>query len=87
MKQLEGLKIVGINNRDLRTFHVDLDLGFNRLSQLKEMLSGDILFVSESGYTNSDELSKIQEAGFSAVLIGEGLVTHPEILNYFSGRL
>jgi indole-3-glycerol phosphate synthase len=84
LSDLKGLKIVGINNRDLTTFKVDLEHGFKRLEQLKERMPEDVLFVAESGYSDVAELESLEKAGFSAVLIGEGLVTHPIMLDYFS---
>ncbi|RAP39046.1 indole-3-glycerol phosphate synthase TrpC [Candidatus Marinamargulisbacteria bacterium SCGC AAA071-K20] len=84
---LDGLRIVGVNNRDLNTFKVDLNLGLTRLDQLQKSLPSDVLFVAESGYTTAAELDQLEKAGFSAVLIGEGLVTHPGMISFFTKRL
>lgn len=85
---LDGVSLVGINNRNLEDFSVDLqttcELLIARDEQLKEK---NILVVSESGLHNSEDLSVVKVAGASAVLIGESLVKQadPElaIVNLF----
>ncbi|MCG6135412.1 MAG: indole-3-glycerol phosphate synthase TrpC [Nostoc sp. LLA-1] len=86
---LEGEFLVGINNRNLEDFSVDLqttcDLLAARGSQLQER---NILVVSESGLHTPDDLHLVKQAGVSAVLIGESLVKQPDpqqaIANLFS---
>jgi len=68
--RLSGQKMIGINNRDLKTFEVDIETA----SRLKEMIRGEEIVVAESGYRSQDQLRKLEGEGFSAVLIGEGLV-------------
>jgi indole-3-glycerol phosphate synthase len=72
---LDGVALVGINNRNLEDFSVDLQttcqLLKERGSQLQER---DILVVSESGLHHPEDLSVVATAGASAVLIGESLV-------------
>ncbi|MBD2499556.1 indole-3-glycerol phosphate synthase TrpC [Anabaena azotica] len=88
---LDGVSLVGINNRNLEDFSVDLqttcELLAVRGSQLQER---DILIVSESGLHNPEDLSLVSQAGASAVLIGESLVKQPDpeiaIVNLFSIR-
>ena len=69
-----GLKIkprlMGINNRDLGTFTVDLGNSFN----LKEFIGKDIFVISESGIHLQEHINGLKEAGFSGVLIGESLL-------------
>jgi indole-3-glycerol phosphate synthase len=76
---LDGVSLVGINNRNLEDFSVDLQttcqLLATRGSQLQEK---NILVVSESGLHNPDDLSLVLTAGASAVLIGESLVKQPD---------
>jgi indole-3-glycerol phosphate synthase len=69
-----GAAVIGVNNRDLATFRVSLD----RSVQLRQYLRHGSIAVSESGITTRDDLTVIKEAGFDAVLIGEGL-TNPEL--------
>ncbi|WP_341530451.1 indole-3-glycerol phosphate synthase TrpC [Nostoc sp. UHCC 0302] len=75
---LDGVSLVGINNRNLEDFSVDLQttcqLLATRGSQLQDR---KILVVSESGLHNPDDLSLVEKAGASAVLIGESLVKQP----------
>ncbi|MBN3923633.1 indole-3-glycerol phosphate synthase TrpC [Nostoc sp. NMS4] len=76
---LDGVLLVGINNRNLEDFSVDLQTTCQLLaargSQLQEK---NILVVSESGLYNPEDLSLVVTAGASAVLIGESLVKQPD---------
>lgn len=70
-----GAKIIGINNRDLNTFKVDINTALNLINQIPE----DIITVAESGIHTVDDIHKIEQAGFNAVLIGEALMTSNNI--------
>jgi indole-3-glycerol phosphate synthase len=72
-----GAKLIGINNRNLMDFSVDLRTSLN----LKPLIPAGIVTVSESGIKTQDDLLLIDSAGFDAVLIGEGLLSQ-EKLNY-----
>lgn len=76
---LQGVSIVGINNRNLENFSVDLATTQSVLAargnQLRER---NILVVSESGLQAIDDLRQVQQAGVEAVLIGESLVRQPD---------
>lgn len=65
-----GTKIIGVNNRNLKDFSVDTD----NSKKLRELVPRDVLFVSESGVKNSDDVKKIRALGADAVLIGETLM-------------
>ena len=67
-------KIIGINNRDLRTFHTTLDTTF----ELADQVPSDCILVSESGLRTPEDIDRVREAGASAVLIGDALVTAPD---------
>lgn len=67
----ERWELVGVNNRDLRTFEVDLD---HSLSLLPE-LPAEALKVAESGISDGATVTRLSEAGFDAFLIGEALLT------------
>ncbi len=67
-------KIIGINNRDLRTFHTTLDTTF----ELADMVPSDCILVSESGLRTPEDIGRVRDAGASAVLIGDALVTAPD---------
>ena len=65
-----GARVVGVNNRDLRTFEVD----FGRSISFRKMVGPDKLFVSESGVQTREDVARLEEAGVDAVLIGETLM-------------
>ncbi len=65
-----GAEIIGINNRDLRTFHVSLDTSV----QLAPRIPAGVTKVSESGIFTSADIRLLLEAGYDAFLVGEHLV-------------
>lgn len=65
-----GAEIIGVNNRNLKTFSVNLE---NSLS-LRNLVPMGQLFVAESGMSKPEELRLLEEAGVNAVLIGESLM-------------
>lgn len=69
-----GARVVGVNNRDLRTFQVD----FGRSIDLRETVGPDRVFVSESGVRTRDDVARLEQAGVDAVLIGETLMRAPD---------
>ena len=69
-----GARLIGVNNRDLRTFEVDLDTSF----RLRPKIPAGCLAVSESGVRTAQDLARLREAGFHAALIGEQLITAPD---------
>ncbi|MDY7019788.1 MAG: indole-3-glycerol phosphate synthase TrpC [Cyanobacteriota bacterium] len=75
---LEGVSLIGINNRNLEDFSVSLDTTRQLLDAKKvEIQSQNILIVSESGLYTSNDLNTVKNAGANAVLIGESLVKQP----------
>jgi indole-3-glycerol phosphate synthase len=64
-------KIIGINNRNLKTFEVDIETFKN----LAEMVPQDTVCISESGVSSYSEMVRLRDWGADAVLIGEGIVT------------
>ena len=65
-----GARIIGVNNRNLKDFSVDMD----NAKRLRELVPPEIIFVSESGVKSADDIKKIREIGADAVLIGEILM-------------
>ena len=63
-------RIIGVNNRDLNTFKVNLETSF----RLREKIPHSCLAVSESGIKSGSDLENLAKAGFNAVLIGEHLM-------------
>jgi len=68
-------RIIGINNRDLSTFAVDL----TTTKRLRPLIPPDRIVVSESGIKNRSDLEKLREWGVDAVLIGESLMSAANI--------
>ncbi len=65
-----GARLLGINNRDLRDFSVDVDRTYSLLSSMP----ADTTVVSESGIDTRAQLARLQDAGVAAVLVGEWLM-------------
>ncbi|MEC8169803.1 MAG: indole-3-glycerol phosphate synthase TrpC, partial [Pseudomonadota bacterium] len=63
--------LIGINNRNLKTFEVDI----NTTTQLSKLKNGNTILVSESGLKDRETLDKLKKCGVDAFLIGESLVT------------
>jgi indole-3-glycerol phosphate synthase len=81
-----GARIIGVNNRDLRTFTVDT----GRSIELRKPVPDDILFISESGIRNADQIKELVRNKVDAVLIGETLMRAPDkkkMLDELSGRI
>ena len=62
-----GASVIGVNNRDLTTFNVDLETSLN----LAPLALPETVLVSESGITNGEDIRLLRSAGFDAFLIGE----------------
>jgi indole-3-glycerol phosphate synthase len=65
-----GAKVIGVNNRDLNTFEVDIKTSLD----LAEKIPESIVSISESGIKSSDDIQILKQAGFNAFLIGESLI-------------
>lgn len=65
-----GATIIGVNNRNLKTFEVDLETSF----RLRKQVPQDRIFVSESGIRTAEDVARLREIGTDAVLIGETLM-------------
>ena len=70
-----GAQIIGINNRDLKTFSVDLAT----TKHLRPLIPKDRIVVSESGINDRSDLEKMKKWSVDAVLIGEALMSAPDI--------
>ena len=67
-------RIIGVNNRNLKDFSVDTE----NSRKLRKLIPNEIIFVSESGVKNSDDVNLLREIGANAVLIGEALMKSPD---------
>jgi Indole-3-glycerol phosphate synthase len=68
-----GARIIGVNNRNLQTFEVDL----NNSVKLRSLVPQEIAFVAESGIKTAEDMKVLKTAGVNAVLIGETLMRSP----------
>jgi indole-3-glycerol phosphate synthase len=78
-----GASIIGVNNRNLKTFEVDL----NTSIRLAKLIPDDRLFVVESGIHNRGDIDRLLEAGADAFLIGEHFLTSPDPARTLRGLL
>lgn len=65
-----GAHLIGVNQRDLRTFEVDQE----RACSLAGKIPSDVIAVAESGIRNAEDSRRLADAGFDAILVGETLV-------------
>lgn len=69
-----GARIIGVNNRNLKDFVVDLENSV----RLRNLVPEDRIFISESGIHTTDDVARVYEAGADAVLVGESLMRSPD---------
>jgi indole-3-glycerol phosphate synthase len=69
-----GAEIVGVNQRDLRTFAVDVA----RAAKLRPLIPPGVLAVAESGIRTPDDARRLADAGYDAALVGESLLIAPD---------
>ena len=67
-------KIIGVNNRDLKTLKINLETSFSLIHKLPK----DVIKVAESGIENPADIVKLKSAGYSGFLIGSYFMKHPE---------
>jgi indole-3-glycerol phosphate synthase len=70
-----GARLIGVNNRDLRSFEVDLAL----TERLAPRITPHALLVAESGIFTPDDVSRVAKAGANAVLVGESLMRQADV--------
>jgi indole-3-glycerol phosphate synthase len=70
-----GARLVGVNNRDLRTFRTRLD----HTLELAKEVPADVCLVSESGIRDAADVRRLREAGVRAILVGESLMRAADI--------
>jgi indole-3-glycerol phosphate synthase len=73
--KIDGLTLLGVNNRDLRTFQVDLQTCLT----MRKLVPASVCFVAESGIRSHADVLQLSSAGVDAMLVGEALVTAPDI--------
>ena len=65
-----GARIIGVNNRDLKTFKVDI----SNSERLRRLVPDNVLFIAESGIKTNEDIRRLKEAKVNGVLIGETLM-------------
>ena len=70
-----GARIVGVNNRDLKTFTVDIENSI----RLRKLVPDNVIFVAESGIKTRQDIKRLESMGVNAVLIGETLMRSKNI--------
>jgi indole-3-glycerol phosphate synthase len=78
-----GCEAIGVNNRNLRTFQVSLDVSL----ELAELLAENVVRVAESGIHTAQDIIRLRAAGFDAFLIGESLMRQPDPGKALAGLL
>jgi indole-3-glycerol phosphate synthase len=75
-----GARLIGVNNRDLNTFTVDLGVTERLAARLRQVAAPqDYLLVAESGIQTRADVERLRNAGATAVLVGESLMKHPNV--------
>lgn len=69
-----GARLVGVNNRNLKTFEVD----FENSIRLRSLVPAGTAFIAESGIQTPDDVKRLYQAGVNGVLIGESLMRSPD---------
>ncbi len=69
-----GARIVGVNNRNLKDFTVDIENSI----RLRDQAPGHVAFVAESGIGSRQDVKRLEEAGVNGVLVGESLMRSPD---------
>ena len=70
-----GATLIGVNNRDLHTFKVDLE----HTIRMRERVPDQCVLVGESGIKTRDDVERLEAAGVDAILVGESLMREPDI--------
>lgn len=65
-----GARVIGVNNRNLMDFTVDISTSI----RLRKLIPEELLFIAESGITNRNDVRKLSDAGVNGILIGETLM-------------
>jgi indole-3-glycerol phosphate synthase len=69
-----GARVIGVNNRDLRTFRVEMDLAVS----MRSLVPRECVMVAESGIRTAGDVERLRKAGIEAVLVGEALMRSPD---------
>lgn len=76
-----GASVVGVNNRDLTTFDVDLETAV----RLREAIPSGVVAVAESGITDARAARRMERAGYDAILVGQAAAEAPDPAGFVAG--
>ncbi len=86
--KMNCFNLIGINNRDLKTFNTDLKVTIDLMYSLSnDVIKQNTVFISESGINDHDDLKSLLEYGIKGVLIGEKFMRDKDIENSFKTLL
>ena len=86
--KLDCFNLIGINNRDLKTFSTDLEVTTSLIDKLSnDVIKKNTVFISESGINNNKDLIMLKNHGIRGVLIGERFMKEKDIENSFKTLL
>lgn len=75
VQQLEGIQLLGINNRNLKTFETNIEQTY----RLQSRITRDVVLISESGIHAPEQMVRFAKEGIDAVLIGEHFMRQPDV--------
>ena len=75
----EYINIVGVNNRNLRDFTIDINISYS----LSEKIPAEFIKISESGITSSEDIRKLRDCGYNGFLIGENFMKDDDPVKSF----
>ncbi|MDR0390037.1 MAG: indole-3-glycerol phosphate synthase TrpC [Spirochaetaceae bacterium] len=81
MALASGARVIGINNRDLKTFTVDLGM----TERLRPLIPQNRIVVSESGVHAREDVARLERAGIDALLVGESMMRAVDKKKYLAG--
>ena len=85
---LNCFKLIGINNRDLKTFKTDLKVSVDLMNKYSDCSKqNNVIFISESGIKNPDDLNNLKSCGIRGVLVGESFMKEKDIESAFKKLL
>ena len=85
---LNSFKLIGINNRDLKTFQTDIKVSINLMNTYSDSINQNkVIFISESGIKTHEDLNNLKSHGIRGVLIGESLMKEEDIESAFKKLL
>lgn len=77
---LDGLQMLGVNNRNLHTFETSLEVGERLLSRVQQLAGQGVLAIAESGISSAEDIQRLRGSGAQGFLVGEALARNNHLL-------